>query len=411
MKTLAFILAGGKGTRLDLLSAKRSKPAIPFAGKYRIVDFCLSNLSNSGIYDVALLTQYLPYSLNEHIGSGKAWDFDRRDSAVALLQPHELWYSGTADAVYKNLDYIVRYKPEYVLILSGDQIYKMDYQKLIQTHQKNNADVTMAVISVDKKDVSRFGILEVDKDGYVKEFKEKPKQTNSTLANMGIYLFSTKVLVEMLEKLEKEHDDLDFGKHLFPHIIYNTDYRVSTFKFSGYWQDVGTYDSYLNTSLDLNNKILELDLYDPTWKIYTKTEYLPPVKIGQDADVSNSLISNGAIIEGKVINSVISPGVLISKNAVVKDSIIFNNCIISENVELNRVILDKNVIIGKNTKIGVNSENINNKEYPDLLYTGITVAEKGAVIPSNLEIGTNCRIHKDAVYTSDKTIKSGTTVK
>lgn len=409
METLALILAGGKGSRLDLLSAKRSKPAVPFAGKFRIIDFCLSNASNSGIYDIGILTQYLPFSLNEHIGSGKPWDLDRRDSSVTLLQPHNYWYEGTADAVFRNLNFVIRNNPKYVLILSGDQIYKMNYRKLIKSHEESKADISMAAITVDKKDVSRFGILEVDKDNFVTDFKEKPEKTNSTLANMGIYLFNTELLVKLLKELHPKNPDLDFGKHVFPHIIKNKIAKVHVHSFSGYWKDVGTLDSYLSTSLDLNQRILELDLYDPTWRIYTKTEYLPPVKIGPFAAVKNSLISNGSIIEGTVINSIISPGVLISKNAVVEDSVIFNNCIIGENARLYRTILDKRVVVGYNTIIGLDRENIPNDQKPDLLNTGITVVSKKAEIPNDIEIGTNCRILKDAKF-NDKIVKSGTTV-
>ncbi|NLB84805.1 MAG: glucose-1-phosphate adenylyltransferase subunit GlgD [Acholeplasmataceae bacterium] len=410
MKTLALILAGGQGTRLDLLSQRRSKPAVPFAGKYRIIDFSLSNASNSGIYDIAILTQYLPFSLNEHIGSGKPWDLDRRDSSVTLLQPHNDWYMGTADAVLKNIDFVIRARSKYVLILSGDHIFKMDFRKLIAEHEKNNAELTIATKVVPFKDVSRFGILETDENGFVKEFVEKPKTSKSNLASMGIYLFNSDVLVNSLLSQSKKYPNLDFGHHIIPYLIYEKKAVVSTFKFYGYWQDVGTYDSYLTTNLELNQPTLELDLYDPTWPIFTKNEGLPPVKFGDKAEVRNSLISNGSIVYGTVINSVISPGVLIQNGAIVKDSVILNDCIIGENVEVNSSILDKKVVVGRNTIIGYGDDYTANLEKPDVLNKGINVVEKSTLIDSDLIIERNCRILRNATFDT-KVIKSGSTVK
>jgi glucose-1-phosphate adenylyltransferase len=410
MKTLALILAGGQGTRLDLLSQRRSKPAVPFAGKYRIIDFSLSNASNSGIYDIAILTQYLPFSLNEHIGSGKPWDLDRRDSSVTLLQPHNDWYMGTADAVLKNIDFVIRARSKYVLILSGDHIFKMDFRKLIAEHEKNNAELTIATKVVPFEDVSRFGIMETDENGFVKEFIEKPKTSKSNLASMGIYLFNTEVLVNSLLSQSKKYPNLDFGHHIIPYLIYEKKAVVSTFKFYGYWQDVGTYDSYLTTNLELNQPTLELDLYDPTWPIFTKNEGLPPVKFGDKAEVRNSLISNGSIVYGTVINSVISPGVLIQNGAIVKDSVILNDCIIGENVKVNSSILDKKVVVGRNTIIGYGDDYTANLEKPDVLNKGINVVEKSTLIDSDLIIERNCRILRNATFDT-KVIKSGSTVK
>ena len=411
METLALILAGGKGSRLDLLSLKRSKPAVPFAGKFRIIDFSLSNASNSGIMNIAILTQYLPFSLNEHIGSGKAWDLDRRDSQVTILHPHDKWYMGTADAVNKNINFVKRKKPKYVLILSGDHIYKMDYRKLIAQHEKLGAEMTIATKVVPFEDVSRFGILETNEEGYVLDFIEKPQSSTSNLASMGIYLFNYDCLIDALKETESKNENLDFGKHVIPYLIYDKKAKIGTYKYYDYWQDVGTYDSYLSTSLELNNQVIELDLYDPTWRIYTALDGFPPAKFGVDAKVSKSLISDGTVIEGSVINSVLSPGVYVRKGAVVKDSVILNDCIIGENVQLDRVIADKNVIIGRNTIIGHGNDFTPNDEKPDLLSSGITVIEKRAVIDSDIKIGRNCRIQRSAKFEDKQVVKSGLTIK
>lgn len=407
METLALILAGGKGTRLDILSQRRSKPAMPFAGKFRIIDFTLSNCTQSGIYDIGILTQYLPLSLNEHIGSGKPWDLDRRDSGVTLLQPHNYWYLGTADAVLKNLEFIQRREPKYVLILSGDHIYKMDYRKMIELHKEKNATLTIATQPVPTSEVSRFGIMSINKDGEIIEFEEKPKKSKSNLASMGIYLFNFDLLKKVL--LDVKQDDLDFGKHIIPHLIQTTEKEVYAYQFSDYWMDVGTYDSYLDTNLAMTNDFTELDLYDPTWKVYTKSEDLPPVKVGSDARIQNSLVSNGCVIEGTVINSVLSPGVRVGKGSVIKDSVILNNVIISTDVTIQKSILDKKVTVGRNAFIGYGNDFTPNVEKPDLLSTGITVVEKGAIIPSNTNIGRNCRVFKTHKFVS-KDIPSGSTL-
>lgn len=407
MNILALILAGGKGSRLDLLSNKRSKPAMPFGGKFRIIDFTLSNCSQSNIYDIGILTQYLPLSLNAHIGSGKAWDLDRRDSSVTLLQPHNYWYLGTADAVRKNISFIDQRNPNLVLILSGDHIYKMDYRKMVDQHLKTGAKLTIATKVVPFTDVSRFGIMEVNNDYEITAFKEKPKTSRSNLASMGIYLFDVELLKQVLVELPQ--DDLDFGHHIIPHIIDKTSKAVFAYKFEDYWQDVGTYDSYLETNLALNEATIDLDLYDPSWKVYTKSEDLPPVKVGADASIKNSLISNGCVIEGTVINSVLSPGVRVGKHTIIEDSVILNHVIISDYVTIKKAIIDKKVVIGRHTSIG-HGDDTPNIEKPDLLDSGITVIEKGAVIPSDTNIGKNCRIFKSATFTQ-KEIPSGSTLK
>lgn len=408
METLTLILAGGKGSRLDILSQKRSKPAMPFAGKFRIIDFALSNCTQSNLYDIGILTQYLPLSLNEHIGSGKAWDLDRRDSGVTLLQPHNYWYLGTADAVLKNLEFIQRKSPKYVLILSGDHIYKMDYRKMIQKHKEKGATLTIATQPVDPKEVHRFGIMSINKDDEIIDFEEKPKISKSNLASMGIYLFNYDLLEKVLLNIKR--DDLDFGKHIIPYLIESTKKEVYAYQFKDYWMDVGTYDSYWETNLQMTKDFTDLDLYDPTWKVYTKSEDLPPVKVGSDASIQTSLISNGCVIEGKVINSVLSPGVRVGKGSVVKDSIILNNVIIGENVTIQKSIIDKKVVVGRNTYIGYGDDLTPNIEKPDLLQTGITVIEKRTMIPEDVEIGRNCRVFKTYEF-KDKKIKSGSTLR
>lgn len=407
METLALILAGGKGSRLDILSQRRSKPAMPFAGKFRIIDFTLSNCTQSGIYDIGILTQYLPLSLNEHIGAGKPWDLDRRDSGVTLLQPHNYWYLGTADAVKKNMEFIQRKDPTYVLILSGDHIYKMDYRKMIQQHKDTGARLTIATQPVDPKEVSRFGIMSINKDKEITHFEEKPKVSTSNLASMGIYLFDIDLLKEVLVSIEQ--DDLDFGKHIIPHLIETTKKEVYAHLFEDYWMDVGTYDSYLETNLQMTKDFTALDLYDPTWKVFTKSEDLPPVKVGSDAKIQNSLVSNGCVIEGTVINSVLSPGVRVGKGSVVINSVVLNNVIISTDVRIDKCIIDKKVTIGRNAYLGYSEDYTPNSEKPDLLKTGITVIEKGAMIPGHTKIGRNCRIFRSAKIT-ESYVKSGSTL-
>ena len=342
MKVLAMILAGGRGSRLDILSEKRVKPSVPFAGKFRIIDFALSNCSNSGIYDVALLTQYLPLSLNEHIGSGKPWDFDRRDSGITMLQPHEKlggnsWYQGTADAIRQNIDFIKSKNPKYVLILSGDHIYKMDYRWMLKEHEENDAELTIAVQPVPIEEASRFGIFEVDKNKKILDFEEKPAEPKSNLASMGIYIFNTDLLLEYLQKLENH--DLDFGNHVIPAMIHE-ERKVYVHTYDSYWKDVGTYDSYLEANLDLIKKSEEvgINLYDQGWKIYTRSEDLAPVRIGVTGSVQNSLICNGCKIEGSVENSVLGPGVTIRKGATVRNSIIFSGTYVDENSHLDTPI-------------------------------------------------------------------------
>lgn len=409
METLALILAGGRGSRLDILSEKRSKPAVPFAGKFRIIDFALSNCCNSGIFQIGILTQYLPLSLNEHIGVGKPWDLDRRDSFVTLLQPSNSWYEGTADAIRKNIEFVKRYASKYVLILSGDHIYKMDYRKMIEQHKKTGADVTIAakIIPIDEAD--RFGILETNDELKVTKFVEKPKQPKSNKASMGIYVFSTDALVEQIEN-HPEIEDLDFGKHIIPNMIDTK--KVYAYEFYDYWKDVGTYDSYLETNLELCKEDCSLDLYDKHWKIYTKSEDLPPVKVGDNASVKDSLVSHGDQIYGKVINSVLSPGVKIGEGSVVRDSVILNDVVIGKNCIIDKSIIDKNSVVGDNCVIGTGDDYTPNKERPDILNSGINVIGKRITIPQGMVIERNVRIFSSSKGKTivENHIKSGETL-
>ena len=417
MEILAMILAGGRGSRLDILSEKRVKPSVPFAGKFRIIDFTLSNCSNSGIYNVALLTQYMPLSLNEHIGSGKPWDFDRRDTSVTMLQPHEKpdnklsEYQGTADAIKQNIEFIKRKNPKYVLILSGDHIYKMNYNWMLNDHKKNNAELTVAVKTVPVEETSRFGIFEINEDSQIISFEEKPEEAKSNLASMGIYIFNTDLLIKYLEEMCDE--GLDFGKHVIPKMI-KDDKRVYTHTYNSYWMDVGTYDSYVEANLDLIKKSEEvgINLYDPDWKIYTRSEDLAPVRIGVTGSVLNSLVCNGCKIEGRVENSVLGPGVTVRKGSTIKNSIIFNNTYIDENSHLDTVIIDKKVYVGKNCLVGHGDDLTPNKERPELLEKGITVIGRSTKIPSSTVIERNVRICSRADFKEDlNLIKSGETLR
>jgi len=408
METLALILAGGRGSRLDLLSEKRVKPAVPFAGKYRIIDFTLSNCSNSGIYHIGILTQYLPLSLNEHIGVGKPWDLDRRDTRLSLLQPYKEWYSGTADAVLQNIEFVRRSDAKYVLILSGDHIYKMDYRKMIDDHKKHAADLTIAVQEVPVEDTHRFGILTTDNNMKITNFQEKPKKTSSNLASMGIYVFDKEVLLDALEKVKEP--DLDFGKHIIPHLLKT--HQVYAHVFNDYWKDVGTYDSYLEANLELTSTVdkIPLDMYDRNWRIYTRSEEMPSVKIGSNATINQGLISNGSIIAGHVERSVLSPGVIVHPTATVKNSVILNDSEIMPGAVVENAIIDKGVVVGYNAKIGYGTDYTANEEVPDILSSGINVIAKNVKIPDHTIIERNCRIYSSATI-KDLHIRSGSTLK
>jgi glucose-1-phosphate adenylyltransferase len=409
MDTLALILAGGRGTRVDILSEQRVKPSIPFAGKYRIIDFTLSNCTNSGIFDIAIMTQYLPLSLVEHIGVGRPWDLDRRDAKLTMLQPHKEWYEGTADAVLKNIEFVERSKSKYVLILSGDHIYRMDYREVLKQHIELNAEITVCAKVVEMDEASRFGILAADETKLIIDFEEKPKEPKSNLASMGIYVFNRDVLLELLRK--NKEPNLDFGKHLIPRSVGNR--RMYAFSFDGYWRDVGTYDAYLEANLELTQTYSPdvLDMYDPNWKFYTKSEDLPAVKISRTASIKKALLSNGAIISGTVERSVLSPGVIIHGGATVINSVLLNGVRVREGAYIENCIIDKNCDIGVNARIGVGDDFTPNVEKPDVLFSGITVLAKRVIVPNEAVIGKNCRIYPvEDLSVYHEPIQSGTTL-
>jgi len=408
METLALILAGGRGSRLDILSEKRVKPAVPFAGKYRIVDFTLSNCTNSGIYNIGILTQYLPLSLNEHIGMGAQWDLNRRDSSISLLQPYKEWYAGTADAVLQNIEFIKRKNPKYILILSGDHVYKMNYQSMIDFHVKNEAKLTIAVQPVPWKDTHQFGILTSDDNNKIIKFTEKPKNADSNLASMGIYVFDTDVLLDAITTVKDPN--LDFGKHIIPHLLKTTD--LYTYVFEDYWKDVGTYDAYLEASIELTTTVdkIKLDMYDKTWKIHTKSEEMPSVKVGSKAKISQALISNGCIVAGNVTRSVLSPGVVIHPGATVIDSVILNDTEVMPGAYIERAIIDKRCKIMENVIIGDGDDLSPNIDNPEVLFSGINVVGSGVTIPKGTIIKRNCRIFSNGKF-NKKIIETGSTLK
>lgn len=421
-KVLAIILAGGQGERLSLLSQKRAKPAVPFAGKYRIIDFALSNCVNSGITDVAVLTQYRPHSLHDHIGVGKPWDLDRQQGGITLLQPyvgqHDAdWYQGTADAVYQNLSFIIESRCDYVLILAGDHIYRMDYAPMIAYHQQRNADVTLGAVIVPLEEGHRFGILETDVEGQVISFEEKPSQPRGTLGSMGIYVFNRDTLVRKLIEDERAGELLasstrhDFGHNIIPSMVEGSE-RVFAYPFAGYWQDVGTIQSYWEAHMTLLGGRSSFDLYDPSWVIHTRSEERPPARIHSGAQVVDSLISHGCIIKGKVERSILSPGVIVEEGAVIQESIIMFDAFIGAGSVVQRSILDKEVCVGENCIIGFGDDMTPNRLEPTRLNTGITLIGKRAHLPDHLKVGRNCKIGTDLRpedFSTD-TLASGETV-
>ncbi len=415
---LAIIMAGGAGTRLSVLSEERSKPAVPFAARYRIIDFTISNCVNSDIFNIAVLTQYRPRSLNDHIGVGKPWDLDRARGGIRLLQPYqargrELWYGGTADAVYQNLDDVREQRADHVVILSGDHIYKMDYRPMLKFHQEKNADLTVGVMNVPLEETDRFGIMSVNEDMKINAFYEKPKKRDKgTLASMGIYIFNAQNLADQLEAESKNHIDLDFGKHVIPNMIETG--RVFAYPFEGYWVDVGTIQSYWETNLAFLAPTPPLNLYDPNWIIYTKSSERPPVKVGLQGKIVTSMVANGSNIRGRVENSVLSPGVYVSEGAVVRDAVVMNDVWIGPGARLERVIVDKQVVVGAGVQLGFGDDNKPNELEPDKINTGITVVGKGAHIPQGVRVGRNVVIvpkaEEDVFAAFGENVPSGATV-
>lgn len=388
---IAMLLAGGQGSRLGVLTSKVAKPAVSFGGKYRIIDFPLSNCINSGVDTVGVLTQYQPLRLNTHIGIGIPWDLDRNIGGVTVLPPYEKsvnseWYTGTANAIYQNLDYMEGFNPEYVLILSGDHIYKMDYEVMLDFHKSNGAEVTIAVMPVPMEEASRFGIMITDENRQIVDFEEKPAQPRSNLASMGIYIFNWKTLKEALLALV-DQPALDFGKHIIPY-CHEKGSPLYAYEFNGYWKDVGTLNSYWEANMELIDIVPEFNLYEEYWKIYTKSDALPPQYIAGDSVVERSIIGEGTEIYGKVYNSVIGCGVVIGEGTVVRDSIIMNSTTIGAGCELNKAIVAENVEVGNNVKLGVGEE-VANDTAPHIYSHGIVTIGEKSIVPDNVSVGKN----------------------
>ena len=415
---IAMLLAGGQGSRLGVLTSKVAKPAVAFGGKYRIIDFPLSNCINSGVDTVGVLTQYQPLRLNTHIGIGIPWDLDRNIGGVTVLPPYEKssnseWYTGTANAIYQNLEYMESYNPEYVLILSGDHIYKMDYEVMLDFHKANNAEVTIAVMPVPIEEASRFGIMIADENHRITEFEEKPEHPRSNLASMGIYIFNWKTLKEALIAMA-DQPALDFGKHVIPY-CHEKGAPLYAYEFTGYWKDVGTLSSYWEANMELIDIVPEFNLYEEYWKIYTKSEIQPPDYIAADSVVERSIIGEGSEVYGEVYNSVIGCGVTIGKGTVIRDSIIMNQTQIGEGCEINKAIIAENVVVGNQVKLGVGEETENDTA-PHIYNHGLVTIGEKSVIPDGISVGKNSVIsgvtaaadYEDSQLASGKTlIKAG----
>lgn len=391
---IAMLLAGGQGSRLGVLTSDVAKPAVSFGGKYRIIDFPLSNCINSGIDTVGVLTQYQPLVLNSHIGIGIPWDLDRNNGGVAVLPPYERsdtseWYTGTANAIYQNLKYMERYNPEYVLILSGDHIYKMDYEAMLDFHKQKNADVTIAAIPVPMEEASRFGVVLTDEDKQITEFEEKPEHPRSNLASMGIYIFSWPVLRDSLIAM-KDQCNCDFGKHIIPY-CHEGGKRLFAYEFNDYWKDVGTLGSYWEANMELIDLIPEFNLYEEYWKIYTKQDIIEPQYIAKDAVVERSIIGAGAQIYGQVFNCVLGAGVTVEEGAVLKDSIIMKNTYIGRDAYVEKAIIAENCTIGEGDEIGVGEE-AESKLNAKIYAFGLATIGEHSVIPPHVKIGKNTAI-------------------
>ncbi|MCL2364572.1 MAG: glucose-1-phosphate adenylyltransferase [Defluviitaleaceae bacterium] len=395
---IAMLLAGGQGSRLGVLTATEAKPGVPFGGKYKIIDFPMSNCINSGVDTVGVLTQYQPLKLNQHIGIGIPWDLDRRTGGVTILSPHMkskqgAWYTGTANAIYQNVEFIEQYNPDYVLILGGDHIYKMNYAAMLDFHKANDADVTIAALQVPWDEAPRFGLMNCDETQRIYEFEEKPPNPKSNLANMGIYIFNWGILRDALERDDKVHDNSDFGMHVLPMLLAEQK-RMFAFPFSGYWRDVGTIESYWEANMDLIQTIPEFNLYEEFDKIYTDADHQPPIYTGPNAMVQGALLSEGCEVLGQVSGSVLGPGVIVEEGASIIDSIIMEDCYIGKNAKLERCIVDVGCTVGDGVVIGCKNEgNIPNALRPKIYDTGITVLGENTVIPDGMRIGQNCVIH------------------
>lgn len=390
-----MLLAGGQGSRLGVLTQRIAKPAVPYGGKYRIIDFPLSNCTNSGIDTVGVLTQYQPLELNDYIGSGKPWDLDRSNGGVHILPPYQNnkggdWYKGTANAIYQNIPFIERYDPEYVLILSGDHIYKMDYSDMIEQHKDSGADCTIAVIEVPMEETSRFGIMNADENGVIYEFEEKPEHPKSNLASMGIYVFSWDKLRKYLVEDEADRTSSnDFGKNIIPNMLAAKE-KMVVYRFSDYWKDVGTIDSLWEANLDLLDPKMKLDLSDPNWRIYSRTPSAPPQYIADTAAVQNSLITEGCNVYGTVDFSILFDNVTVEEGAVVKDSLIMPGAVIKKGASVQYAIVAENAVIGENALIGERPEDVD-----DLTKWGVTVIGAGLSVGTGVEVGAGVMIRED----------------
>ena len=397
---IAMLLAGGQGSRLGVLTAHVAKPAVSFGGKYRIIDFPLSNCINSGVDTVGVLTQYQPLRLNTHIGIGIPWDLDRNIGGVSILPPYEKstsseWYTGTANAIYQNMEFMEYYNPDYVLILGGDHIYKMDYEVMLDYHKEKKADITLATIPVPIEEASRFGVAITDQDGRILEFEEKPEKPRSNLASMGIYIFSWPVLKEALITLS-EQKGCDFGKHILPYCHQRGD-RLFAYEYNGYWKDVGTLGSYWESNMELIDLVPTFNLYEEFWKIYTKSDAMPPQYIADTAVINKAIIAEGAEIYGQVHNSVIGSGVVIDSGAVVRDSIIMKNSIIREGTKIEKAIIAESVDVGVYAEIGVGEE-VPNITDPRIYSFGLATIGEGSKIPARVRVGKNTAISGKTVF-------------
>ena len=391
---IAMLLAGGQGSRLGVLTQKVAKPAVSFGGKYRIIDFPLSNCINSGVDTVGVLTQYQPLRLNTHIGIGIPWDLDRNVGGVTILPPYEKskgsdWYTGTANAIFQNLEYMETYNPDYVLILSGDHIYKMDYEVMLEYHKANNADVTIAAMPVPIEEASRFGIVITDEHNRITEFEEKPANPRSNLASMGIYIFSWPALKEALLALSEE-PGCDFGKHVIPY-CHGKGERIFAYEYNGYWKDVGTLGSYWEANMELIDIIPEFNLYEEYWKIYTRSDIIPPQYIAPEAVIERSIIGEGTEIYGEVHNSVIGAGVTIEAGAVVRDSIVMRNSVIGAGAKVDKAIVAEDTAIGAGAELGVGEYAPSTYDPKVYQFDLVTIGEH-SVIPENVKIGKNTAI-------------------
>jgi glucose-1-phosphate adenylyltransferase len=414
---VALILAGGEGQRLSILAEERAKPAVPFAGKYRIIDFTLSNCVNSGISRVGVLTQYRPQSLTDHVGLGRPWDLDRRPKGLSLLQPYRgrhsgEWYKGTADAVYQHLPFVEESRAQEVLILAGDHVYRQRYDQMVAFHRAKGAEVTVAVLEVPMDDASRFGLVALNEDEAIVEFEEKPAHPRSCLASMGIYLFSSPVLTEVLgEDARRRGSSHDFGRDILPSLVGRR--RLFGYRFSGYWKDVGTVDAYWQANMDFLEDPPPLDLDSGEERIRTRPQDRPPARIGPRGMVQRSLLCHGCIIEGTVRNSVLFQGVVVEEGATVQDAILLDDVVVRRGALVDRSILDKEAVVGEGAVVGHGNDNTPNLDEPESLRSGITLVGKGASVPTEARIGRNCKVMPGVAerdYPPERVVPSGATV-